>query len=463
MASKEKKLLQNTLLFSVGNAGAKLMMLVIVPLYTYYVSVEQMGQYDLIHIYANLFSPIACVALHEGLYRWLLDGNSIKENVLKSGVIYALVAIVIFDALVIAVWKIVEFPFLIEFILMVDSSCLYTISQFVTRGLCNYKIYAVQGIVYSVLLIIATVVLVICIGLQARGLMLSVVIAAFGTSVFLISVQKLWGNYIVKGHIDKTLSKDLVKYSLPIVPNTVAWWMVSSSNRAIINWGIGVAANGIFAIAMKFPSLVAMLTTFFYQAWQEQAITEYDSKERDIYYSKIFNLYMKLLLSGIIVLLPVTKIIVIHFMDPSYEDAYKYVGILYIASVLNAFAAFYGTGYLSTKKTAGAFSTTIYGAITNVIVTFVLIKYIGLYAAALGNMLGNGAIWIARMIQTKKYFHIEIKKIQMILLLGACVISIVLVNYAGSILLVIYQFVFGIGFAFVNREMVSKAMRIKRK
>ena len=67
--NKEKDLVRNTLLFTVGNAGAKLLMLIIVPLYTYYVSTEQMGQFDLVNTYVGLFSPLACLALHEGLYK----------------------------------------------------------------------------------------------------------------------------------------------------------------------------------------------------------------------------------------------------------------------------------------------------------------------------------------------------------------------------------------------------------
>lgn len=80
--NKENILIKNTLLFTLGNVGAKLLMLIIVPLYTYYVSTEQMGQYDLVNTYVGLFSPLVCLALYEGMYRWLLDKNTLDGDIL---------------------------------------------------------------------------------------------------------------------------------------------------------------------------------------------------------------------------------------------------------------------------------------------------------------------------------------------------------------------------------------------
>lgn len=267
-------------------------------------------------------------------------------------------------------------------------------------------------------------------------------------------VQHLARDYVVPGNVDKKLAKDLIKYSLPIVPNNIAWWLVSASNRIVINWGIGDTANGIYAISMKFPTLVNMLSTFFYQAWQEQAISEYDSEERDAYYTKIFNIYVKVLLAGIIGLLPLTKFIIVCFMDSSYHDAYQFVGLLYLSSVFNAFAGFYGTGYLSTKKTMGALTTTMWGAIANVVLTIILINTAGLYAAAFGSMVGNVIIWVMRIVQTRKYFNIKIEWKAFIFLLILCAAMIVAVNVADLIAMIVLEVIACVFFLLVNKELI---------
>jgi len=453
--SKEKDLVKNTLLFTVGNVGAKLLMLIIVPLYTYYVSTEQMGQYDLVNTYVGLFSPLACLALHEGLYRWLLDANSKGRDILKTGLLASFISVAVFDVIAFIILRAIQYAYLPEFLLLVTAAAFYTIAQFITRGLRNNKIYAVQGIVYSLILILCNVVLVIWLRMQARGLLLSMAIAYIMTTAFMVVVQHLGRDYIAHGRLDKPLAKDLIKYSLPIVPNNVAWWLVTASNRIVINWGMGDSANGIYAISMKFPTLVNMLSTFFYQAWQEQAISEYDSKERDAYYTKIFNIYVKVLLTGIIALLPVTKFIIVYFMDSSYHDAYQFVGLLYLSSVFNAFAGFYGTGYLSTKKTVGALTTTMWGAMANVVLTVVLIHTAGLYAAAFGSMIGNGIIWITRIVQTRKYFSIKVEKKALALLLALFVIDMIAVNFAGLVAMIILEIIACVFFVIANIELVK--------
>jgi len=56
---------------------------------------------------------------------------------------------------------------------------------------------------------------------------------------FMVAVQHLARDYVIPGNVDRDLAEDLIKYSLPIVPNNIAWWFVSASNRIVINWGMG--------------------------------------------------------------------------------------------------------------------------------------------------------------------------------------------------------------------------------
>ena len=219
--NKEKDLVRNTLLFTVGNAGAKLLMLIIVPLYTYYVSTEQMGQFDLVNTYVGLFSPLACLALHEGLYRWLLDTNTKDKDVLRTGLLTSFITVAGFDIIAWIFLKIINYSYRSEFILLVTAAAFYTIAQFITRGLRNNKIYAVQGIIYSLALILCNLALVIWLRLQARGLLLSMAIAYIVAIAFMVAVQHLARDYVIPGNVDRDLAEDLIKYSLPIVPNNI--------------------------------------------------------------------------------------------------------------------------------------------------------------------------------------------------------------------------------------------------
>jgi O-antigen/teichoic acid export membrane protein len=252
-----------------------------------------------------------------------------------------------------------------------------------------------------------------------------------------------------------SLVKPFVAYSLPIMPNNIAWWLVSACNRVIINIGMGSFANGIYAISNRFPSVLNMVTTFFYQAWQEQAITEYTSEGRDVYYSRVFNAYVRIILGGVLVLLPASKLMVETIVSSEFAESSQYLGPLFLSSAFNAFAAFYGTGYLSTRRTGGAFETTFVGAVVNVACTWLFIGSLGLRAAALGSMFGNLAIWLARVIQTRHYFAISVEVAPLLAALCLCALMSVAVPRSIGAWLVFLELV-SIGVFFVlNRELVG--------
>ena len=135
--------------------------------------------------------------------------------------------------------------------------------------------------------------------------------------------------------------------------------------------------------------------TLFYQAWQEQAVLEYDSDTRDTYYTKVFNSYMKVACCIVAILIPLSKVVIVLFMDESYLSSYKYVGILYLGAIFSSFSSFYGTGYISAKDTKNAMKTTIVGAIVNFLINLILIPFIGIWAALCG-VFSLFLLWVGR-------------------------------------------------------------------
>ena len=54
--------------------------------------------------------------------------------------------------------------------------------------------------------------------------------------------------------------------SVVLIPNTFMWWIMNSSDRVMVTYMIGAAANGIYAVSYKLPTLVSTLTGIFNQA-----------------------------------------------------------------------------------------------------------------------------------------------------------------------------------------------------
>src|SRR5699024_2871600 len=155
-----------------------------------------------------------------------------------TGVSVIFLIMIIFDILAFLFFSFWKFEYSIDFILLIDATVIYTTTQFITRGLRNNKIYALQGVIYSITLVLSNIVLVIFLRYQARCLILSMIIAYLLSTLYMILSQRLT-TYFFKGNTSNLLAGELLVYSVPMVPNNIAWWLVAASNRIVINLSLG--------------------------------------------------------------------------------------------------------------------------------------------------------------------------------------------------------------------------------
>lgn len=206
----------------------------------------------------------------------------------------------------------------------------------------------------------------------------------------------------------------MLLYSIPLIPNAIMWWAMSSLNRYMIVFFLELSANGIYAIASKIPSLLSIINSIFFQAWQMSAIEEANSKEKSKFYTNVFNVFSVFMLITTSIILVHLKLIMSIFSD-NYYDSWKYVPFLMLGVVFSSYSSFLGTNYIAAKKTTGVFKTSVVGAIINITLNFLLIPFIGLYGAAIGTMVSFMVIWILRIIDTRNFVTIKINLYKLIL------------------------------------------------
>ncbi len=401
------------MVYAIGNFGSKILSFLLVPLFSFYLTKAEFGTYDIIVITASLMVPFVTFQLSDGTYRWLLDKNDndnvsyIKTVVSSSGliiIINVLIAFLIFLGVRIYFFKNIGDIFLLFNYFL--SLCLLPYFQQIARGLQQNRLYAAAGVLNSLILVVCNIILLVIFNWGINALFLSMAISNYVVILLIIFKLKYFKYFSIRS-FNKKLAKELISYSVPLIPNIISWWMISSANRYIILNYLGEEANGVFAMGVRITAILVMVNSIFSLAWQESAITEYESENRDKFYTKIFTYYFRFQLVAIIILLPITKIIILNFVDIAFQEAWKYTPFLYVGVAFSAFSAFLGTGYLSTKNTMGAFYTTVFGSLANLVVTFSLVHFVGLYSAAVGSMFGFLLTWLLRVQQTKKYFAIS--------------------------------------------------------
>ncbi|NBL00874.1 MAG: polysaccharide biosynthesis protein, partial [Erysipelotrichia bacterium] len=231
--------------------------------------------------------------------------------------------------------------------------------------------------------------------------------------IYVIASAKIY-KYVTFS-IDKRLIKEMLVYSLPLIPSSLSWWVMNASDKYMILYFVGVSANGLYSVAHKIPTVINLCNTLFMQAWQISAVEEANSLDKDDFYTKVFSLvssFLYIIGAGLLLMI---KPIMCALVAKSYGEVWKLSPFLVIAMIYSAFAGFMGTNYSAMKKTGGALKTTVAGAFTNVLLNYILIQKFGVNGAAFATMFSFIVMWLYRVIDTKDFVKIKFSWIKILL------------------------------------------------
>ena len=401
--NKKKQLAKNTIIIFIGKVCTQLISFFLLPLYTGY------GKVDLITTYVTLLVPIITLELEMSIFRYLVDAREKDKeiNKLMSNNFFILgVGLIIFSILYIIVtcfWHL-EYRWLILFDIIVCTISGNLLQ--VARGFGKTLDYSISCIITGATTILSNIYLIVFLGMKTDGMILSMAIANGLCSLYLFLRLKLYKYFTFK-LINKNLIKEMNKYSIPLIPNGVSWWIVNVSDRSIIAVVLGSAANGLYAVSNKFPTILSSLLGVFNLSWSESAALHINAKDRDEFFSDICNTIVKLFTClgvGMIACMPFVFPILINI---KYDEAFYYIPFLVLGSVFNVVICLYSAIYIAKKLTKQVASTSVMGAVINIVINVLLIKYIGLYAAALSTAISYFAMMVYRHYDLKKYMNIK--------------------------------------------------------
>ena len=413
---KYKKLLSNTLILSIGTFSSKLLVYFLMPLYTAILSKEQYGTADLITNAANLLIPFCCIGITHGVFRFAADNEENHKTVLSSGVSVLLISSAIFAILspfISFVPTFENYAWLIAF--YVVSSNFHTLCKEYIRAKGRMKLYAVQSILGTALTIAFNLLFLIPMKLGVTGYVLSVAVAdALGT-VFLIVYAKIHKDFSFKA-VSKLKIKEMLKYSLPMMPTTVIWWITNVSDRFMVSYICDLSANGLYSAAYKIPTIIALVAGVFNEAWQVSAISESNDREEvSNFFSEVFERYQAILFLGCSTLIPFTPLATKILLNESYFTAWTFMPVLLLATVFSSLVTFIGTIYTVKKKTTMSLITAAVGAGLNVILNLLLIPKMGAQGAGIATAFSYFAVFVLRAIHSKSFMPFNLKAWKLVL------------------------------------------------
>ncbi len=192
-------------------------------------------------------------------------------------------------------------------------------------------------------------------------------------------------------------------------------------------------------------------------ALTEAASMHVNAKDGDKFLSETNSTSIKLFGAFGLLLIAGAPLVFKLFIGPDFQQASQYVPILIVAALCNAIVGIYSAIYVAKKMTKQVATTSIMAAIINIILTVGLIKYLGIYAAALATVAAYLSMAIFRHYDLKKYIHLSYEK-GLFLKVGAAYSLVIALYYLHNPIANVANIVLAAGIAVaLNRSTISSA------
>ena len=454
--NKYSYLLKNFSVLTIASLGTKVISIILIPLYTSIISTYEYGEFDIICNTIVLFVPIMSLNICESIIRFCIENIDDRKLILGIANKYMMIGTVFFAIFLLINYNIqLISPFnnhLILTSLIFLSSLIVTLITSYAKAIDLIKELAISGLISSLVTAFCNVLFLLKFEMRIDGFLLAVILGEVVQCIYLGYKTNILSNIqLADFRIDTILEKKMLIYSIPLAFNSLFWWINSSSDRYIISFVCGLEATGIYSMAYRIPSLLSLINNVFNQAWTISAIREYNSKERDSFFSMVFRTYNYLIIIICSLIVIGNKMIALVLFKKEFFLAWKCAPLLLVSFVFGSSAGFLGCIYSAMKKTRITSITVMCGALINIILNMLLVRRYSIIGAALATLVSYLVVFIIRyLVILKKYkINISIKRecLMYSVLIIQAIIAVYIVNlivmYTLEILLFVVLIVIG--------------------
>lgn len=463
--NKEKELIKSTAIITFGKICTQFISFLLLPLYTAVLSTSEYGTVDLIITYSSFALPFSTLALEQALFRFLID---VRDNEEKCGKYITTTVFISFSISVTIFIATIIINFFINsslffyFGLVLMASTISATSLQIFRGLGDNVGYALSGFISALGQILCNILFLVWFHYGVSGMMLASFVGNIICGIvayFRCDLKK----YIKFKYFDRKIFKELSAYSLPLIPNQLSWWALNASDKVIVQFFIGVAGNGLVAVANKFSSVYISFSNIFNISWTESVTLHIHDRDAKLFISKTINSVYCLFLSACCSIIAIMPFVFPIMVNTQYKEAYGLIPIFMVSSLFNAVVSLYGVIYVAYKKTVEIAKTAIYAALLNIISHLVLIRIVGIYASALSTMIGYGGMALYRYFHSRKYIVIKFNSSTLFLSVFMLTISCIPYYCNNRVFQAVGLIMIFFLCCIVNKDMISAIMKTLKK
>ena len=410
--------------------------IIMVPIYTRVLSQTEYGNLDIVIIISSVLCILVDLQFISGFSRLYYDYRNAGKGKRFVGttIVSRLVGGVTITAAFIILGFLgnIEFAFLPSFkantsawilaAISVPLTLTYDILMLQTRMLRWKKWFALGALFNCFLSCAFSVVFVIFLELGIVGVVLG------------LGLGKLVGVLLLSGGLRKEIKlcldvapfKELMKYSMPLVPG---WWFAFGSaylSRFFVFAELGAADNAILAVCMKVAGVVGLFSTSFKLAWEPLAMACIGDESGEVFYVRSMRLFIAGGLFSVFFLSILIGPILTAFTPESYSAVKYYFPLFAVGALLSGCANNLRLGNLIAKKTYWISISSIVCIAINLIMLIAFTKSYGIVAAGLAWIVSFAVKDVIMYVTAQKNYYIPYDKKSFVLLGLGCGLLVLL-------------------------------------
>lgn len=441
--SQLKELLFESGIYSLANIFTRFLQILLLPLYTRLLSPGDYGILAVVTTVSTILGIFVTFQLDSSVFRWFLqteDENDRKKTF--ASWIWCQLSVSSAVTLIIFLYQIV-FGLKIQNGDQTDDIGIYLVLAsatiiFMTFENAMLTFLRVQRkkwasliavVVGALITILITIYLVAVLKWGVFGVLAAGLLANILKGIFVVFYLRGW---LSPGYFNFPRFKEMLAYSLPLVPAGLSLWIVGLVDRLFLIHYSSAAETGLYHIGNSLSSIVTIIVTGFLQAWSPFAFSISETPDAKKTYAAALEFFLIITcLVSVITGFFSPEILRIVTTEPYYE-AYNTVGILCLSNVLLGVYQISGIGLALVKKTTPIFYATFIAAIINIVLNFILIPPYGRMGAAWATLLSVLVIPLYLFAAAQKYYFIPYRFGNAILIFGLSVLIIVAGNYLAD-------------------------------
>lgn len=409
------RFLRDSALYSLSAIVSRGVGIVLVPLYTRYVQVAELGALDLLTMAATLFNYLLALEISQGAARCYADApdTATKDRYISSAWWFTALMYLAFLAVAwpsagaigeallgSADWR----PAVEAMALALCLNGMFFLMQDLARWQLRPMQFAISSFAYTLVSTGVGLYLLLARDAGIPGLI-------YGQCAGAVAGIALAWRGGARHHWHLTFSRaawlEMVRYSGPQTISAVAAFATLYADRLVISRLMSLDDVGTYGIAARIASIVTLLMGGFQAALVPIVFQHYRASETAAQLSRALRYFAAAALALVLFLAAFSRELLWVFATPTYYSTWPVIAVL-ASAILVANAYIFVPGLFLARRTLVVASINVAAGMATVTGSFLLVPSLGVIGAAVATLAASVALFLAYVHYNQRHYPIAL-------------------------------------------------------